>query len=108
ERRVGASPRSDTEWNMAFRCHPGEAFCEYRAKSGPQSGSRGSLAIAREESRCVFSAPVRRMLSGSASKRNSFVNQPPSSFLQQILKKYNLACIKSNYSPRVLANSHGF
>ena len=34
-------------------------------------------AIAPEECRYEFSAAVRRMPSNSASRRNSFVNQPP-------------------------------
>lgn len=36
------------------------------------------------------------------------MNQPPSDFLQQILIKYKLACIRPNGFPQVLANSHGF
>jgi len=108
ERRVGVSSQSDREWNTAFRCRPDKEFCGYRAKSGPRLGNLESSAIAREESRCAFSAAVRRMPSDSASRRNSFVKQPPSSFLQQILNKYKLACIKSNDFSHVLANSHRF
>ena len=102
------SPQFDREWSTAFRCHPGEAFCECRAESGQRSGNLVSSAIAPEESLYEFSAAVRRMPSDSASRRNSFVKQPPSSFLQQILSKYKLACIKSNGFSHVLANSHGF